>query len=112
MNASLNIPSIPNDQIWFASRNAWIAYWAQAYVTIDDLDPATATTYGAVKQAATVSFSNTTIVPTYVSFIDMMGTTVYIVDQSTVTNILTKLNATAAALDSLITNLKASGAVA
>lgn len=55
VNVTINLPALPDNDIWWANSAAWQAYWNSATLTIS-IDPATTAAYGVVKMAATVAF--------------------------------------------------------
>lgn len=55
VNVNINLPALPDNDIWWANSAAWQAYWNSATLTIS-VDMATTAAAGVVKMAATVAF--------------------------------------------------------
>lgn len=61
---SLNVPALPDNDIWFANAAAWSAYWAQAGLFTANIPAATINDYGVVKQGNTLAYSTTPLADT------------------------------------------------
>lgn len=55
VNITINLPALPDNDIWWANNAAWQAYWNNSHLTVG-IASATTGAAGVVKKANTVAF--------------------------------------------------------